>query len=364
MAADQKIVSTVKENDKLKQRLLQVQETFGSQQQHSSELTSLIESLKSESEVLVQMKANLESSRHELEKLEAKQERVQALQTEIQQFLPSGGSRSSTPTPTRMSVSSTHSLPPVLKSLPPGYLSSLQMGATSPSDSRPHSPSSASFQDKLGQLHDIGCEFGTSLNKHHKVIEEQEGQLTQLKERFSAIEAKLLEASHKSKEAVSACHTMTEGIELQPDQVQTITLLQRQNEMLQDQVIDRDFALQDIELQMKKDYEMHDKKFGLLKSQVLELREQLSEKDNLLRAKEVYIQQSEERRLDVENQLFKSRKEMQRVLQERDQLATKGIPESLQLQGITNVTDALRVQGKRLNSYNFITITKLPVYCL
>ena len=121
MAADQKIVSTVKENDKLKQRLLQVQETIHSHQQQSTTLQTLIESLKSESQLLTQVKSNLESSRREFEQLEAKQERVQALQTEIQHLLVSGG-RSATPAP-RVNVSGTHSLPPVLKSLPPGSVS-------------------------------------------------------------------------------------------------------------------------------------------------------------------------------------------------------------------------------------------------
>ena len=69
-------------------------------------------------------------------------------------------------------------------------------------------------------------------------------------------------------------------------------------------------ALQDIELQMKKDYEMHDRKFALLKSQVLELREQLSDEDNQLRAKDQYIQQTEERCLEAQNQLFKAHKKM------------------------------------------------------
>ena len=81
-----------------------------------------------------------------------------------------------------------------------------------------------------------------------------------------------------------------EAVELKPDQVQTIAILQKQNETLQDQMIDWDVALQDIELQMKKDYDMHDRKFALLKLQVLELREQLSDKDNQLRAKDQYIQ--------------------------------------------------------------------------
>ena len=49
--------------------------------------------------------------------------------------------------------------------------------------------------------------------------------------------------------------------------------------------------------------------------------------------------------MEAQNQLFKAHKEMERVLKEREQLVTKGIPESLQLQGITNVADALRVQG-------------------
>ena len=290
MAADQKIVSTVKENDKLRQRLLQVQESISSHQQQSTTLTALIESLKSESELLTQMKANLESSRTEFEQLESKQERVHALQTEIQQLLSSGG-RSATPTP-RAGVSSTNSLPPVLKSLPPGYLSSLQGSkrSASPSDSRPLSPSSSIVQEKLSQMQTASCEFGDGLEKHQKAMKEQESELEQLKERFIAIEERLQEASKTSSEAELDPKANVEGIELKPDQVQTIALLQKQNETLQDQVIDRDVALQDIELQMKKDYEMHDRKFAVLKSQVLELREQLSDKDNQLRAKDQYIQ--------------------------------------------------------------------------
>ena len=43
-----------------------------------------------------------------------------------------------------------------------------------------------------------------------------------------------------------------------PDQLQTIAVLQKQIESLEDQVIDRDVALQEIESQMKQDYEQHD----------------------------------------------------------------------------------------------------------
>ena len=329
MAADQKIVSTVKENDILRQRLLEVQETIANQQQQSTALTTLIESLKSESELLTRMKANLESSRADLERLESKQERVHAVQTEIQQFLTA--SRSTTPIPS--------------------YLSSLQGSkrSVSPSDSRPLSPSAFVIQEKLSQMQTASCEFADGLEKHQRVLKEQESELEQFKERFAAIIARLQEASKLSSEAMLLDPKASmEGIELKPDQVQTIAILQKQNEKLQDQVIDRDVALQDIELQMKKDYEMHDRKFALLKSQVLGLREQLSDKNDQLRAKDQYIQQSEERCLEAQKQLFKADKEMERILKKRDQL-TKGMPENLQLQGVTNVADALTVQGTILS---------------
>ena len=135
----------------------------------------------------MQMKTNLESSRNEFEQLETKQERVQALQTEIQQLLSSGG-RSATPTPRIIGASATNSLPPVLKSLPPGYLSSLQRmsRSASPLDSRPLSPTLSIVQEKFGQMQTANCEFGDGLEKHQRALKEQENELERLKERFLA----------------------------------------------------------------------------------------------------------------------------------------------------------------------------------
>ena len=59
--------------------------------------------------------------------------------------------------------------------------------------------------------------------------------------------------------------------DLLPDQLQTIAMLQQQIESLEDQVIDRDAALQAIESQMKQDYEQHDQLISKLKFQVSHL---------------------------------------------------------------------------------------------
>ena len=112
------------------------------------------------------------------------------------------------------------------------------------------------------------------------------------------------------------------------------------------QVIDRDSALSDIEAQMKVDFEMHERKFALMRSQVLELRELLSSKSDLLRSKDQYIQQTEDQCLKLENDLFKAQKELERVINEQKELVRQGLPESMQLQGISSVTDVIRIQGK------------------
>ena len=132
-------------------------------------------------------------------------------------------------------------------SLPPGYLSSLQGSkrSASPSDSsRPLSPSSSVVQEKLTQMQTVSYEFGDGLEKHQETLKEQEGELEQLKERFATIEERLREASSKSSETDHLDpKASVKGIELRPDQVQTIAILQKQNETLQDQVICRDLCV-------------------------------------------------------------------------------------------------------------------------
>ena len=169
--------------------------------------------------------------------------------------------------------------------------------------------SSFELQEKLSHLHAINSGLADRWKQHQVLLQERESEAGVLEDRFSALKAKL-ERLAKENEKLQESVTSVQDSELKPEQLQVISTLQKQIETLQDQVIDRDMALQDIELQMKKDYEMDDRNFASLKSQVLEFREQLSAKDNLIRTKDQYIQQTEERCLQYESQTLKAHKDL------------------------------------------------------
>ena len=342
MAADLKIVEAVKENDKLRQRLSSIRSSFEGQQRTNVE--DIVRSLKTGSEVLHKMKASLFSSREDLKPLEANQQKILALHAEIQQLLAGQTPHVASGRSATWSRGTSQTLPKVLQSLTPGYVSSLQ-GSTGFSQGRPSmtSPlhvSSFELQEKLSHLHAINSGLADRWKRHQVSLQERESEACVLEDRLSALKAKL-ERLAKENEELQESVTSVQDSELKPEQLQVISTLQKQIETLQDQVIDRDMALQDIELQMKKDYEMHDRNFASLKTQVLEFREQLSAKDNLIRTKDQYIQQTEERCLEYESQTCKAHKDLERALQEREQL----IPENLQRSGLSNMSDVIRVQG-------------------
>ena len=356
MAVDLKIVEAVKENDKLREWLMKIRSSFESGlQSQSSDLGDLAKSHKAELELLRGMKASLLSSQKDLEQLELSQQQALALQSEIQQILAvqmtqDTSSRSATSGRSVLS-SPSQMLPPVLKSLPPEYLSSLQGSSAQVRSSAASNVPSLELQEKLSQMHVINIGLADSLKQHQGLLQKRESEVTVLEDCFTTLENQLGRLV-KQNEGLQQSVASLQEFDLKPDQLQVISFLQKQNEILQDKVIDRDMALQDIELQMKKDYEMHDRKFTTLKSQVLESREQLSGKDDLLRAKDQYILQTEERILECENQLLKSRKDLERALQEREQLMKQGLPENFQLPpGLTNMSDVIRVQGM----YSFLS---------
>lgn len=118
--------------------------------------------------------------------------------------------------------------------------------------------------------------------------------------------------------------------ELPPEQLNSILVLKHQVETWQDKVIARDMALKDIDLQMKEDYEAHNRRFSLLKGQILDLKEEMSMNADALLAKDQYIHEVEERSLNAESELYKLRKEMECILQE-----ALNVPEGFQLQRYT-----------------------------
>ncbi len=347
MAADLKVLETVKQSDTLRYRLGRIQEQVetlvqgpGGSKEETVRLDDMTKSLRSESEILQGVGTSLAACREGLQSLEGEQLRIEVVQSEIQQALSLQASEEVSgqfATLSRRAKTSPHVLPPVLKALPPAYLSSLQGRSARPGSPNQHSggTSNLELREKLSHMHSVNLGLAESLKKHQELLQQQEAKVSSLHGRFSAFESTLEHVTKRSRNLREMASGGQE-FDLKPDQLQTIAVLQKQIENLQDQVIDRDVALQDIEFQMRKDYEMHDWKFTQLKSSVFGLREQLSAKDDLLRTKDQYIQQAEKRVVDYEGQLLKARKEVERVLQER---AVPGLPENVQM------SDVIRVQG-------------------
>ncbi len=347
MAADLKVLEAVRQSDALRCRLGRVREQVEplEQGQASSEgravgLADFAKTFPSKCELLQTVGASLTACRQGLQCLESEQLQIEAVQLEIQQALSLQASEEVSgrfATLSRSAKKSPHVLPPVLQALPPDYLSSLQGRSSRPrSPSQPSSgASNLELREKLSQLHSVNLGLAESLKKHREALQQQEEKVSLLYGHFAAFETTL---DHVAKQNHSLQGIVLGGqeFELKPEQLQTVAVLQKQIENLQDQVIDRDVALQDIDFQMRKDYEMHDWKFTQLKSSVFGLREQLSAKEELLRTKDQYVQQVEERIVDCEGQLLQARKELDRVLQER---TVPGLPDNVQM------ADVIRAQG-------------------
>ena len=100
-----------------------------------------------------------------------------------------------------------------------------------------------------------------------ELVSDKEVEITLVSEQLAEHEEKLMEAVGVNKKLQDQFDRIEEQ-DLLPDQLQTIAMLQKQIESLEDQVIDRDAALQEIESQMKQDYEQHDQLISKLKFQV------------------------------------------------------------------------------------------------
>ena len=336
MAADSKIVKTVEENDRLKQKLSKIQTTLNSQ---NSDTESLLSSLKNESEVLQELSKSLSVSNKELEKLESFHQTIESLQQEIQLTYPVKETESPMSPPQR-------NVPAVFKSLPAGYISNLQGHRGSmklESRSASFSGINPDLQKKLSEMSSATAIFGEGFRQHKISMRQKDEEMRSFHERLVTLEGKFRSESERSRSLQNVL-TGKQGLDLSGEQLQSI--MQKQIEKLQDQVLDRDSALSDIETQMKSDFEMHHKKFAQMKSQVIELREQLSSMTDVLRSKDQYIQKTEDRSLGLENELFKVRKELERVLHEQNELVRQGLLENIQLQGVNSVSDVIRIQGK------------------
>ena len=107
----------------------------------------------------------------------------------------------------------------------------------------------------------------TALTNVLKLVATCEEQVQLVGDQFSDHARKLTEAAGIGEKLQDLFDGIDEQ-DLLPDQLQTIAMLQKQIESLEDQVIDRDAALQEIESQMKQDYEQHDQLISKLNFRV------------------------------------------------------------------------------------------------
>jgi chromosome segregation ATPase len=367
--ADGKIASTVKENDILRHKLNFIPEALKLVEKFCQTLMTLSTQIQSQEESLVGLKASLLGSGSTLSPISEIMERVLKNHNDIQSLVsaktpdeqPPSRSTSSfnRHTPTNAPYSA---LPPVLQHFSPEYISSLQ-GATSPTNPSPthlnsghrtrsqsHShvsnPVSSMYEvrEKISQIFadnlsikNLIKHFQENLSLRHSEVGKLQGNLfsyqSELKQHL-----KFLEETH------NALMLLWQQ-ELPSEQLNSIQVLENQVETWQDKVYARDMALKDIELQMKEDYESHNKLFLLLKSQLLDQKDENSMQADTLRSKDQYIHEIEERSLNAESELYKLRKEMERVMQE-----ALNVPEGFQLQNHGgNVSELIRLQNEELH---------------
>ena len=319
MIADQKISDAIKENDRFRHKLSALQQGLESMEQLEQSLRSACLS-----DHLSTLSVDGGAAIQRLLQVSAE---LQIMVSSEQSDVSGGEARSTTPT-----------IPPLLAQLPSDVFHS-----SHPRVARSQSASSSGLvllKEKLSQLHSCSATIAATIQQNKDTTHQRDKLLSLLKETVTQLHITHGLLSHLQQSDISS------------EQLNSISLLEKQVEKWQDKVIARDMALKDIDAQMRMDYESHDHTFGQLKSQLLSLREELSTKIDTVHAKDQYIQEMEGRCHSTENECISLRKEMDRAMQE----ALK-VPEIFQLPGhngnIVDVVHSLTEQLHQLKSvYN------------
>jgi len=271
MAADSKIVETVSENDVLKEKLLHIHSVLTNSSGGGTGWFGLdaqeLDAIKKDAEMLQELKSSLCASSVHLEKLESAEQTIERLQQELHQLylVPASESGNS---------GSRSSVPSVFKSLPASYLSNFQhrrgsgssSGKSDSKSSIPGSSSSPEVQKKMSEMTSATVEFKEALKNHKSDLSKKEVEVAAISDRLASFCDKLKGGDSLRTKSVENVLESLQGVELRGAQL--AMEMKRQIESLQDQVMVRDSALGDIEMQMKTDYEAHHKKFTQVKSQV------------------------------------------------------------------------------------------------
>ena len=239
MAADARIVETIKENDKLRHMLLTVQSAVvESEEVQSSASENFTSLLKTEGEVLQELKTGLASSSLELEKLEAEHQRIEDLQQQIQATLATEGvvTDEDAAEESVTSPSDGRGLPAVFKSLPAGYISNLQgqRGVSKPSArSASLCISSLELQRKMSEISSVTSSFSENFQRQKDLLERRDSEVGTIQKSLVAMET-LFQAETERTVSLKRILSSIHGLDLQSEHLQSV--MQRQIEQLQDQV--------------------------------------------------------------------------------------------------------------------------------
>ena len=361
-----------RENDQLRHRLTTlISSIVGS---GDPSLEKVEDELKAEVRTLEGLKATLCTSRVELARqLERNQQQMMVLERDLQGVIaaPQGG-KGEIFQHARRTVST--NLPPVLQNLPPGVLSSFQGAVTpprfptpTPTDQSPSSgapelhtkvtephPKVAEPHPKVVELHPKVAELRThhatlSAEIQGKLVSLQHGEevIESMRGRILSLTSVLQKAASRERE-VHKVVAKAKDLDLPQGQLQLVQLLEKKVAVLEDQVYDRDMALQEINQQMGEDYKSHNDKLTNLMTQIKDLREQLVSCTSRLKAKDKFIQDSQAGFVSLEGELWTAKKELEQLTQERDQLVSLCVTEDTKVSGFLGVKEYLRTQKEEM----------------
>ena len=277
MNADATIASTAKDNDALQHKLSLVPEFLRGVKTFSESLSSLSSLVQTQEEELVSLKTSLSSATGILSPASDIMERVLKCHAQIQEILPSRPAEEATPPqrgptpPTRLG--STNALPPVFQQLPLEYISSLEGGTSGvvspiPMRARSHSQSAGEggmggafvhqIREKLSSLYADSLSIKDLLKHLQESLGSKQLEFSSLQKSFTTFQNELKSSLRVLEETGEALSSLWQR-ELPSEQLNSIIILKHQVETWQDKVLARDMALKDIDLQMKEDYEAHNR---------------------------------------------------------------------------------------------------------
>ena len=304
MDSASKMAETLKENDKLRLALSHLQSGLSNVENLLSELNKLSLQIQRQEQELATLRATLAGSGANLMPAMERSEHILQTHREIQAILASripedAAGRSLSPN--SLLPLGQSALPPVLQQFPPEYISSLQ-GSNSVEKmsagrvrSLSQSQSSSSIpnfivqlREKLSQLFADNLSICDLVKHGQENLEGRQNDVTLLRDMLLT----LLSSICTSKKAMQESHDQLCALNKQSlsrEQLTSIEFLEREVENWQDKVFACEMALKDIETRMQEDYESHNRRFSLLMSQILDLKEEVSSKQDKLLGKGKFL---------------------------------------------------------------------------